>query len=151
MILTHYIHKDRLNPTLLFALNIQRELWPNSNLETGTGWSGPKTYFYNAVTHGLRDFILSQLPIPSEIVGWGNYLKVGQQIGVHNHKAPGNIFSGVYYLTPSELDIYKDDETPIHRLKFYPGNLVVFTPEIRHSVPPVTQPHISIAFNAVKL
>ncbi len=116
-------------------------------LETGTGWSGPKSLLHSPAGQHLRSYIESKLPLPCDVVGWGNYLEPGQMIGVHNHKAPGNIFSGVYYLTRAKLNIHGFG-TPIKVILFDPGDLIIFPPETMHSVSPTDELRISIAFNA---
>jgi len=148
MILTNHRDKDLLIPHLIRMVDIQMSYHPDSKLETGTGWSGSKNLLNTPRGVELREYIQSKLPISCNVVGWGNYLTRGQEIGIHNHTAPGNVFSGVYYLTSGTLNIHLFNKQ-LQTITFQAGDLVIFPSETMHSVSPVERDiRISVAFNA---
>lgn len=128
-----------------------RENQPYSKLAPSTGWSSSKDFKTAeslAILHFAKaryDFDLSRTEI------WANVTREGEQVADHDHawsvgKKHRNIISGVYYPQDSEAQI-SFQEIGLH-VSPREGLLLLFHPELRHSVQPAHQERISIAFNA---
>lgn len=137
----------KLHPSFIHCIRLQMAQFPDSQLGVGTGWSGPKTLLDDPRMGPMRGYIQSKLPMPCSVVAWGNYLITGEKIGIHDHADGQNALSGVYYLTDAELQLHPLGK-PMEALSFHPGDIIIFPPDTKHSVPPATDLRISIAFNA---
>jgi quercetin dioxygenase-like cupin family protein len=108
-------------------------------------WVGTKTLFADPQTEPLQEVIRSQLPPGTtwHLQGWGVVLEAGARMGRHDHKFPGNVWSGVYYLQSGGGGIEFDDGS------YQPeeSTVIVFPSDKPHSVT-ATERRYSIAFNA---
>jgi quercetin dioxygenase-like cupin family protein len=131
------------NAALRRLLDIERV--SSRSVYPGEGvWVGPKTLFSNPATNQLQAFIRSCLPPGNwHLQGWGVVLDAGARLERHDHKFPGNVWSGVYYPAGGVGEIEFDDES----YRPEESTLIVFPSDKPHSVT-ATERRYSIAFNA---
>lgn len=130
------------NPKLRALLDRERQLY--ASIRPCRGWVGLKTLFAFHETDGLQAFIRSCLP-PEDwtLQGWGVVLEPGGQIERHDHKFPGNVWSGAYYLQSGGGEIHFDDGGYSPK----ESTVILFPADKPHSVV-ATERRYSIAFNA---
>ena len=137
--ITTYKSTDVDNSALCRLLEFERGFYQPQD-----AWIGPKTLFAHPETMPLQAFIRSCLPpVAWQLQGWGVVLEAGGRIDRHDHKFPGNVWSGVYYPQGGAGDIQFDGGS------YQPeeSSLIVFPADEPHSVA-ATERRYSIAFNA---
>lgn len=139
---------------LLQAVERSQDAHPDSALDVGTGWSGPKDLFDDGTTFSLVAWlqtILPQLPLQWRIHGWGNVMQEGDEVRSHNHRRShlggANVWAGVYYLEipPGSSAL----ETELGPVPARDGLAITFPADLTHWVrpQPVRARRVSIGFN----
>lgn len=138
---------DGFNQRLMEAVRAARKHRPHDKLAASQGWSSTKN-FWPLEVYALIDAARRHAPLidPRRVEVWANVTENGQAVAAHDHVDGRNQLSGVYYPHDSKAAI-RFPELGL-RIPTCEGLLLLFSPELKHSVEPAEQERISIAFNA---